>query len=47
MRELDLRMALRDQQVLLGEMDHRVKNSLQSVQLAGAALPVTRRRGKP
>ena len=31
MRELDLRMALRDQQVLLGEMDHRVKNSLQSV----------------
>lgn len=31
MRELDLRLALRDQQVLLGEMDHRVKNSLQSV----------------
>ena len=31
MRELDLRVALRDQQVLLGEMDHRVKNSLQSV----------------
>lgn len=31
MRELDLRLALRDQQVLMAEMDHRVKNSLQSV----------------
>ncbi|KCZ93860.1 histidine kinase dimerization/phosphoacceptor domain -containing protein [Hyphomonas johnsonii] len=31
MRELDLRMTLRDQNILLHEMDHRVKNSLQSV----------------
>jgi two-component sensor histidine kinase len=31
MRELDLRFALKTQQVLRKEMDHRVKNSLQSV----------------
>jgi two-component sensor histidine kinase len=31
MRELDLRRALRDQAVLRNEMDHRVKNSLQTV----------------
>ena len=31
MRELDLRLALRDQDVLRNEMDHRVKNSLQTV----------------
>jgi two-component sensor histidine kinase len=31
MRELDLRLALREQEVLRAEMDHRVKNSLQSV----------------
>lgn len=31
MRELDLRVALRDQLILRREMDHRVKNSLQSV----------------
>ncbi len=31
MRQLDLRLALARQEVLLGEIDHRVKNSLQSV----------------
>ena len=31
MRELDLRLALREQKILRNEMDHRVKNSLQSV----------------
>lgn len=31
MRELDLRLALREQKVLRNEIDHRVKNSLQSV----------------
>ena len=31
MRELDLRLALARQEVLVGEIDHRVKNSLQSV----------------
>lgn len=31
MRELDLRVALRDQQILRDEMDHRVKNSLQTI----------------
>jgi two-component sensor histidine kinase len=31
MRHLELRKALRDQQVLRAEMDHRVKNSLQTV----------------
>ena len=31
MRELDLRLALKTQRVLRDEMDHRVKNSLQSV----------------
>ena len=31
MRELDLRLALREQEVLRNEMDHRVKNSLQTV----------------
>ena len=31
MRELDLRLALKNQKILRNEMDHRVKNSLQSV----------------
>lgn len=31
MRELDLRLALREHEVLRNEMDHRVKNSLQTV----------------
>lgn len=31
MRELDLRLALRSESILRDEMDHRVKNSLQSV----------------
>lgn len=40
MRELDLRLALRDLNVLRDEMDHRVKNSLASV---GSAVRVYRR----
>ncbi|RIJ26074.1 GAF domain-containing protein [Henriciella barbarensis] len=31
MRELDLRLALREHEILRNEMDHRVKNSLQTV----------------
>ena len=31
MREMDLRLALKNQKILRNEMDHRVKNSLQSV----------------
>lgn len=44
MRELELRLALRDLNVLRDEMDHRVKNSLASV---GSAVRLYRRSVKP